>query len=134
MTRPDTLTQIIWSRGCPVEFLLDVHQILLDVQQDSTGCPLEFCKFASKVLELPISSRNAIKNSTGCPVEILLDVLQNLRPVELLNWTSTTAEDLAECVALLVFLKMQIGKALVQVLNSKNSTNVTNSKVAQTFF
>ena len=36
---------------------------------DSTGHPLEFCKFASTVLELPISSRNAIKNFTGCPLE-----------------------------------------------------------------
>ena len=41
---------------------------------DSTGHPLEFCKFASTVLELPISSRNAIKNFTGCPVTFLLEV------------------------------------------------------------
>ena len=53
------------------------------------------------------------RNSTGRPLE------STGRPVELLNWTSTTAEDLAECVALLFFLKMKIGKALV--LNSKNS-------------
>ena len=76
---PNHLVQI---RGHPVFFLKDVALILQDIQQDSTGCPLEFCKFASKVLELPISSRNAIKNSTGCPVEILLDVLQNLRDVQ----------------------------------------------------
>ena len=47
------------------------------------GRPLEFGKFASNVLELPILSRNAIRISTG-------------RPVELLYWTSTRAEDLAE--------------------------------------
>ena len=37
-----------------------------DVQYDSTGHLLEFCKFASKDLELPNSSRNAIKDFTGC--------------------------------------------------------------------
>ena len=72
-----TMAQIIWSRGRPVELLLDVHQILLDVQQNSTGRPLEFCKFASNVLKLLNSSRNAIKISTGCPVEFL-DIPQNL--------------------------------------------------------
>ena len=46
------MAQIIWSRGRP----------------------LEFCKFASNVLELLISLRNAIKISTGHPVEFLLDV------------------------------------------------------------
>ena len=56
-----TMAQIIWSRGRPVELLLDVHQILLDVQQNSTGRPLEFCKFASNVLKLLNSSRNAKK-------------------------------------------------------------------------
>ena len=71
------MAQIIWSRGCPVELLLDVHQILLDVQQNSTEHPLEFCKFASNVLKLLNSSRNAIKISTGCPVEFL-DIPQNL--------------------------------------------------------
>ena len=76
------MAQIIWSRGHPVELLLDLHQILLDVQQDSTGCPLEFCKFASNVLELLISLRNAIKISTGHPVEFLLDVPQNLLDVQ----------------------------------------------------
>ena len=53
------MAQIIWSRG----------RLL-----DSTGRPLEFCKFASNFLELLISSRNAIKISTGRPVEFLLDV------------------------------------------------------------
>ena len=76
------LAQIFCSRGRPVELLLDVLQILLDVQQDSTGRPLEFCKFASNVLELLISSRNAIKISTGRPVEFLLDVPQNLLDVQ----------------------------------------------------
>ena len=47
------------------------------------GRPLEFGKFASNVLELPILSRNAIRLDTG-------------RPVELLYWTSTRVEDLAE--------------------------------------
>ena len=32
---------------------------------DSTGCPLEFCKFAANVLGLPILSRNARKISSG---------------------------------------------------------------------
>ena len=90
------LAQIIWSGGRPVEFLLDILQILLDVQQDSTGCLLEFCKFASNVLELPISLRNEIKNfywmsskiSSGCPLKsagrlgsriALLDVPQSRR-------------------------------------------------------
>ena len=76
------MAQIFCSRGRPVELLLDVLQILLDVQQDSTGRPLEFCKFASNVLELLISSRNAIKISTGRPVEFLLDVPQNLLDVQ----------------------------------------------------
>ena len=76
------MAQIIWSREHPVELLLDLHQILLDVQQDSTGCPLEFCKFASNISELLISSRNAIKISTGCPVKFLLDVYQNLMDVQ----------------------------------------------------
>ena len=40
----------------------------------SSGRPVEFCKFASNVLELLISSRNTIKISTGHPVEYLLDV------------------------------------------------------------
>ena len=53
------MAQIIWSRGRPL---------------DCTGRPLEFCKFASNVLELLISLRNAIKISTGHPVEFLLDV------------------------------------------------------------
>ena len=48
------MAQIIWSRGRPL---------------DSTGRPLEFCKFASNVLELLISLRNAIKISTGRPLE-----------------------------------------------------------------
>ena len=55
----------------------------MDIQYDSTGRPVEFCKFASNVLELLISSRNAIKISTG-------------RPVELLYRTSPRAEDLAD--------------------------------------
>ena len=76
-----TLAQIFCSRGRPVELLLDVLQILLDVQQDSTGRPLEFCKFASNVLEMLISSRNAIKISTGRPVELLLDIHQILLDV-----------------------------------------------------
>ena len=50
----------------------------------SIGRPLEFCKFASNVLEFLISSRNAIKISTG-------------RPVELFYRTSPRAEDLALC-------------------------------------
>ena len=77
------LARIIWSRGRPVELLLDVHYILLDVQQDSSGCPLEFCKFASNVLELLVSLKNTITISTGhpvdsrgCPIKILLDVLR----------------------------------------------------------
>ena len=37
--------------------------------RNPTGRPLEFCKFASNDLELPISSRNAIKNFTGRPLE-----------------------------------------------------------------
>ena len=82
-TEVEIVAQIIWSRGHPVELLLDVLQILLDVQQDSTGRPVEFCKFASNVLELLISSRNAIKISTG-------------RPVELLYRTSPRAEVLAD--------------------------------------
>ena len=47
------MAQIIWSRGRPL---------------DSTGRSLEFCKFASNVLELLISSRNGIKISIGCPL------------------------------------------------------------------
>ena len=99
------MAEIIWSRGRPVELLLDVHQILVDIQQHSTGQLLEFCKFALNVLELPISLRNAIK--------ILLDVQQNFywtstriyktsNRIVLLavqssrNWTSTRAEDLVE--------------------------------------
>ena len=35
------------------------------------GRPLEFGKFASNVLELPILSRNAIRISTGRPLELL---------------------------------------------------------------
>ena len=50
---------------------------------DSTGRPIEFCKFASNVLQLLISSRNTIKISTG-------------RPVELLYRTSPRTEDLGE--------------------------------------
>ena len=76
------LAQIIWSRERPVEFLLDILQNLLDVQQDFTGRPLEFCKFASKVLEWSISSRNAIKISTGRPVKFLLDVHQNVLDIQ----------------------------------------------------
>ena len=57
---------------------------------DSTGNPLEFCKFASNVLELPISSRNTIIISIGNPLEY------TGRPVELLYRTSTRAEDWAE--------------------------------------
>ena len=76
------MAEIIWSRGRPVELLLDVHQILLDVQQDSTGCTLEFCKFALNFSDLPISQRNVIKNFTGCLVEFLLNVLQNLLDVQ----------------------------------------------------
>ena len=57
------MTQIIWfcriSIGCPL---------------DSTGHSLEFCKFASNVLELPISLRNAIRISIGRPVEFLLEI------------------------------------------------------------
>ena len=83
----DILAQIVWSRGRPVYFLKDVLLILQDIQQDSTGCPLEFCKFASNDLELPISSINAIKNFTGCPVEILLDIHQNLQDVQQ-NWST----------------------------------------------
>merc|ERR1712001_508166 len=37
--------------------------------RNPTGRPLEFCKFASNDLELPISLRNAIKNFTGRPLE-----------------------------------------------------------------
>ena len=85
------MAQIFCSRGHPVKLLLDVLQILLDVQQDSTGRPLEFCKFASNVLELLISSRNAIKISTGRPLE------STGRPVELFYRTSPRAEDLALC-------------------------------------
>ena len=76
-----TMVQIICSRGRSVEFLLDDPQILHDVLQDSTGHPLEFCKYASNVLELPISSSNAIKISTRRPEEFLLDVLQKLLDV-----------------------------------------------------
>ena len=64
------------------------------------GRPLEFGKFASNVLELPISLKNAIKISIGCPVEFLLDerpLESSGRPVELLYRTSTRAEDLAVC-------------------------------------
>ena len=75
-----TMAQIIWSRGRPVELLLDVHQILLDVQQNSTGRPLEFCKFASNVLKLLNSSRNA-KKFYWTSSRILLDVPQNLLDV-----------------------------------------------------
>ena len=90
------MAEIIWSRGRPVELLLDVHQILLDVQQDSTGFTLEFCKFALNFSDLPISQRNVIKKfywmssrisigrpleSTGRPVELgtLQDVNQSRR-------------------------------------------------------
>ena len=83
VVRPyNTMAQIIWSRGRPVDFIKDVPLILQDVQQDSTSRPLEFCKFASNDLELLISSRNAIKNFAGHPVEILLDVHQNLQDVQ----------------------------------------------------
>ena len=77
------LAKIIWSRERPVE-------LLLVVQQDSTGRPLEYCKFASNILELPISLRNAIKIFTGRPLE------STGHPVELLYRTSTRAEDLAD--------------------------------------
>ena len=76
------LAQIIWSRGRPVELL--------------TGHPVgfywtsRFCKFASNILELPISLRNTIKISTGRPLE------STGHPVELLYRTSTRAEDLAD--------------------------------------
>ena len=70
-------------RRCPINYngscknLQDIH-------------PLELCKFASNVLELPISSRNAIKISTGRPVD------SNGPPVDLLYWTSFRAEYLEE--------------------------------------
>ena len=81
--------QIFCSRGRPLVILLDVLQfqgtssrIYWTSSRNPTGRPLEFCKFASNDLELPISSRNAIKNFTGHPVEILLDVHQNLKDVQ----------------------------------------------------
>ena len=57
----DIMAQIIWSRERPVKFLLGNPQ-------DSTGRPLEFCKFVSNVIESPISSTNTIKISSGRPV------------------------------------------------------------------
>ena len=61
--------QIIWSRGRPVEFLLDGRSL------DSTGCLARILlkvnwNFASflqmyNVLELPISWRNVIKRMEG---------------------------------------------------------------------
>ena len=90
---------LLQRTSCRTFIALDVHQILLDkdVLQDSTGCP---CKFASNVLELSISLKNAIKISIGCPVEFLLDerpLESSGRPVELLYRKSTRAEDLAVC-------------------------------------
>ena len=55
------MAQIIWSRGHPVKFLLDVLWMSSKI---SIGYPLE---------------------STGCPVELLY-------------WTSSRAEDLADCI------------------------------------
>ena len=52
-------------------------------------------------------------DSTGRPLE------STGCPVELLYWTSTTAEDLAECVALLFFFKNANWES--SSANSKNS-------------
>ena len=72
----EILGQIFCSRGRPLVILLDVLQfqgtssrIYWTSSRNPTGRPLEFCKFASNDLELPISSRNAIKNFTGRPLE-----------------------------------------------------------------
>merc|ERR1711983_452833 len=65
----ELLGQIFCSRGRPLENSKGRPVDFTGRPVNSTGRPLEFCKFASNDLELPISSRNAIKNFTGHPLE-----------------------------------------------------------------
>ena len=65
----------MWEHNDPNYLVLSTFcRISIGRPLDSTGHPLEFCKSASNILELPISSRNAIKSFTGLPVKFTLEV------------------------------------------------------------